>query len=83
MEDSWKTTDFVVLSHRDSKDVFILGGTDEIQVRNTYNSPWSIGNNTNCKDIYTRYSLGVLVEANNVSVLQLNVLNVIFGPFKF
>ncbi|KAL7841172.1 hypothetical protein SRHO_G00248630 [Serrasalmus rhombeus] len=32
VEDSWKTTEFVVLSHRDSKDVFILGGTDEIQV---------------------------------------------------
>uniref|UniRef100_K7FYG4 Dynein axonemal heavy chain 6 n=1 Tax=Pelodiscus sinensis TaxID=13735 RepID=K7FYG4_PELSI len=32
VEDSWKTTEFVVLPHRDSKDVFILGGTDEIQV---------------------------------------------------
>nr|XP_014352841.1 PREDICTED: dynein heavy chain 6, axonemal-like [Latimeria chalumnae] len=32
VEDSWKTTEFIVLSHRDSKDVFILGGTDEIQV---------------------------------------------------
>ncbi|KAG9342632.1 hypothetical protein JZ751_016069 [Albula glossodonta] len=32
VEDSWKTTEFVVLTHRDSKDVFILGGTDEIQV---------------------------------------------------
>ncbi|XP_075260085.1 dynein axonemal heavy chain 6-like isoform X4 [Convolutriloba macropyga] len=32
VEDSWKTTDFVVLNHRDSKDVFILGGTDDIQV---------------------------------------------------
>ncbi|KAG5830594.1 hypothetical protein ANANG_G00312350 [Anguilla anguilla] len=32
VEDSWKTTEFVVLSHRESKDVFILGGTDEIQV---------------------------------------------------
>ncbi|XP_076873752.1 dynein axonemal heavy chain 6 isoform X2 [Brachyhypopomus gauderio] len=32
VEDSWKTTEFVVLSHRDSKDVFILGGTDDIQV---------------------------------------------------
>ncbi|XP_051560675.1 dynein axonemal heavy chain 6 [Myxocyprinus asiaticus] len=32
IEESWKTTEFVVLSHRDSKDVFILGGTDDIQV---------------------------------------------------
>nr|XP_015200901.1 PREDICTED: dynein heavy chain 6, axonemal [Lepisosteus oculatus] len=32
VEDSWKTTEFVVLSHRESKDVFILGGTDDIQV---------------------------------------------------
>lgn len=34
VEDSWKTTEFVVLPHRDSKDVFILGGTDDIQVGN-------------------------------------------------
>ncbi|RXN25582.1 dynein heavy chain axonemal [Labeo rohita] len=31
IEESWKTTEFVVLPHRDSKDVFILGGTDDIQ----------------------------------------------------
>ncbi|KAI5628238.1 dynein heavy chain 6, axonemal isoform X2 [Silurus asotus] len=31
VEDSWKSTEFVVLFHRDYKDVFILGGTDEIQ----------------------------------------------------
>ena len=31
MEDSWKATEFMVLPHKDSKDVFILGGTDEIQ----------------------------------------------------
>ncbi|KAK3599709.1 hypothetical protein CHS0354_037182 [Potamilus streckersoni] len=31
VEDSWKVTEFVVLPHKDSKDVFILGGTDEIQ----------------------------------------------------
>ncbi|XP_018593809.2 dynein heavy chain 6, axonemal [Scleropages formosus] len=31
VEESWKTTEFVVLLHRDSKDVFILGGTDDIQ----------------------------------------------------
>ncbi|KAG7458844.1 hypothetical protein MATL_G00224900 [Megalops atlanticus] len=32
VEESWKTAEFVVLPHRESKDVFILGGTDEIQV---------------------------------------------------
>ncbi|XP_056619544.1 dynein axonemal heavy chain 6 [Triplophysa dalaica] len=32
IEESWKTTELVVLPHRDSKDVFILGGTDDIQV---------------------------------------------------
>ncbi|XP_035385934.1 dynein heavy chain 6, axonemal [Electrophorus electricus] len=32
VEDSWKTTEFVVLPHRDSKDMFILGGTDDVQV---------------------------------------------------
>ncbi|XP_072261492.1 dynein axonemal heavy chain 6 [Pyxicephalus adspersus] len=32
VEDSWKTTEFTVIPHRDSKDVFILGGTDDIQV---------------------------------------------------
>ncbi|TRY65354.1 hypothetical protein DNTS_005929 [Danionella cerebrum] len=32
IEDSWKSTEFAVLPHRDSKDVFILGGTDDIQV---------------------------------------------------
>ncbi|XP_051785909.1 dynein axonemal heavy chain 6 [Erpetoichthys calabaricus] len=31
VEDSWKSMEFVVLPHRDSKDVFILGGTDEVQ----------------------------------------------------
>ncbi|VDL92757.1 unnamed protein product [Schistocephalus solidus] len=31
VEDSWKTTEFIVLPFKDSKDVFILGGTDEIQ----------------------------------------------------
>ncbi|XP_059155726.1 dynein axonemal heavy chain 6-like isoform X2 [Physella acuta] len=29
--DSWKTTEFIVLNHKDSKDVFILGNTDDIQ----------------------------------------------------
>uniref|UniRef100_A0A8C4HQX9 AAA+ ATPase domain-containing protein n=1 Tax=Dicentrarchus labrax TaxID=13489 RepID=A0A8C4HQX9_DICLA len=32
VEDAWKTTEFTVLSHSDSKGVFILGGTDDIQV---------------------------------------------------
>lgn len=32
VEDAWKTQEFPVLSHRESKDVFILGGTDDIQV---------------------------------------------------
>ena len=32
VDDSWKTTEFVVLPYKDYKDVFILGGTDEIQV---------------------------------------------------
>ncbi|XP_065911794.1 dynein axonemal heavy chain 6-like [Dysidea avara] len=32
VEDSWKSIEFVVLSHRDQKDVFILGGTDDVQV---------------------------------------------------
>lgn len=31
VEDSWRALDFVVLPHKDSKDVFILGGTDDIQ----------------------------------------------------
>ncbi|GFR70578.1 dynein heavy chain 6, axonemal [Elysia marginata] len=29
--DSWKSTEFIVLPHKDSKDVFILGNTDDIQ----------------------------------------------------
>ena len=32
MEDSWKSTEFPVIPFRDSKDVFILGGVDDIQV---------------------------------------------------
>lgn len=36
VEDAWKTTEFIVIPHRDSKDVFILGGTDDIQVRNHF-----------------------------------------------
>ncbi|XP_038615472.1 dynein heavy chain 6, axonemal [Tachyglossus aculeatus] len=32
VEDSWKSIEFIVLPHRDVKDVFILGGTDDIQV---------------------------------------------------
>lgn len=32
VDESWKNTEYIVLPHRDSKDVFILGGTDDIQV---------------------------------------------------
>uniref|UniRef100_A0A3B4T6A4 Dynein axonemal heavy chain 6 n=1 Tax=Seriola dumerili TaxID=41447 RepID=A0A3B4T6A4_SERDU len=32
VEDVWKTAEFTVLPHSDSKEVFILGGTDDIQV---------------------------------------------------
>ena len=32
VKDSWKTMEFVVLQYKDYKDVFILGGTDDIQV---------------------------------------------------
>nr|XP_029134611.1 dynein heavy chain 6, axonemal [Labrus bergylta] len=32
VEDLWKTTEFTVLSHDDSRDAFILGGTEDIQV---------------------------------------------------
>ncbi len=32
VEDSWKKCEFPVLPYRDSKDIFILGGLDEIQV---------------------------------------------------
>ena len=31
VEDAWKQTEFIVLPHRDSKDVFILGGVDDVQ----------------------------------------------------
>ena len=31
VEESWRSVDFVVIPHKESKDVFILGGTDEIQ----------------------------------------------------
>ncbi|CAH8607108.1 unnamed protein product [Heterobilharzia americana] len=31
VEDAWKSTEFIVLPYKDSKDVFIVGGTDEIQ----------------------------------------------------
>ncbi|KAA0194622.1 Dynein heavy chain 6 axonemal [Fasciolopsis buskii] len=31
VEDSWKSTEFTVIPYKDSKDVFIVGGTDEIQ----------------------------------------------------
>jgi dynein heavy chain len=32
VEEAWKNAEYVVLPHRESKDVFILGGTDDIQV---------------------------------------------------
>ncbi|XP_069560973.1 dynein axonemal heavy chain 6 [Brachyistius frenatus] len=32
VEDVWKTTEFTVLSHGEAEEVFILGGTDDIQV---------------------------------------------------
>ena len=32
VEDSWKSLEYIVLPHRDSKDVFILGGADDVQV---------------------------------------------------
>lgn len=32
VEDSWQDVEFIVLSHKDQRDVFILGGTDDIQV---------------------------------------------------
>ncbi|XP_041356323.1 dynein heavy chain 6, axonemal-like isoform X2 [Gigantopelta aegis] len=31
VDESWKSTEFMVLPHKESKDAFILGGTDEIQ----------------------------------------------------
>lgn len=30
MEENWKALEFIVLNHRDAKDVFILGGMEEI-----------------------------------------------------
>jgi dynein heavy chain len=32
VEESWKAMEFIVLPYKDYKDVFILGGTDDIQV---------------------------------------------------
>lgn len=32
VEDVWWTTTFTLMQHGDSKEVFILGGTDDIQV---------------------------------------------------
>lgn len=31
VEESWKALEFIVISHRDSKDVFILGTLEEVQ----------------------------------------------------
>jgi dynein heavy chain len=32
IEDGWKTIDFIVLPHKDSKEAFVLGSLEEIQV---------------------------------------------------
>ena len=32
VEDSWKTLEFVVIPYKDQKDVYILGGVDDIQM---------------------------------------------------
>jgi dynein heavy chain, axonemal len=32
VEDSWKTLEFIVLPFKEYKDIFILGGTDDVQV---------------------------------------------------
>jgi len=34
VEDLWRVLELIVIPHKDSKDVFILGGTDDIQVSN-------------------------------------------------
>lgn len=31
VEESWKTLEFMVINHRDAKDVFILGSLEEVQ----------------------------------------------------
>ena len=31
VEESWKTLDFIVLKHKDAKDVFVLGSVEEVQ----------------------------------------------------
>ncbi len=33
VEEAWKTLEFIVLPYKDFKDVFILGGTEDIQVQ--------------------------------------------------
>lgn len=32
VEEAWKVAEFIVLPYKEHKDVFILGGTDDIQV---------------------------------------------------
>lgn len=32
MEDAWKSLEFTVISHKDSKDVYILGSLEDVQV---------------------------------------------------
>lgn len=31
VEESWKTLEFIVIPHRDSKDVYILGSLEDVQ----------------------------------------------------
>lgn len=31
IEDTWKTLEFIVVQHKDSKDVFIMGSLEEVQ----------------------------------------------------
>lgn len=31
VEDAWKSLEFIVLPHKESKDVYILGSTEEVQ----------------------------------------------------
>lgn len=31
VEDAWKTLDFIVMKHKDSKDIFVLGSLEEVQ----------------------------------------------------
>lgn len=63
VEDAWKTTEFTVLSHGDSKDVFILGGTDDIQVvtRSTHTLTHSLLCNTSAVSVPLMMCVSILV----------------------